>query len=171
MSISDVISYLISPSLQEKLLPIRIMFIFFGVVFLGGTIWFFFYTTWFKKIFWQDFMEILRYKPYWIKKTAGKWHKIAERLKKGQENEYKLAFIEADEMLDNSLEKMGYQGASLGQRLEQIKVETISNIEDVWKAHKIKNNIVHDPNYKLTLDQAKKALNIYQKALHELGVF
>ena len=171
MSISDVISYLVSPSLQEKFLPIRIIFIFFGVVFLGGAIWFFFFTSWFKKIFWQDFMEILTYKPYWIKKTASKWYKIAERLKKGQENEYKLAFIQADKMLDNSLEKMGYQGTSLGQRLEQIKVETISNIEDVWKAHKIKNNIVHDPNYKLTLDQAEKALNIYEKALHELGVF
>ena len=170
MSISDILSYLVSPSLQTKLLPIKIIFIFFGAVLLVGTTWFFFYRTWFKKMYWQDFMEILKYKPYWIKKSEGKWHKIAQRLKKGQENEYKLAFIQADEMLDNNLEKMGYQGASLGQRLEQIKAETISNIEDVWKAHKIKNNIIHDPNYKLTLDQAQKALNIYKKALHELEV-
>lgn len=170
MSISDLISYLVSPSLQEKLLPIRIIFIFFGAVFLGATIWFFFFTNWFKEMFWRDFMEILRYKPYWIKKSERKWHKITERLKKRQENEYKLAFIQADEMLDNALEKMGYQGTSLGQRLEQIKAETISNIDDVWKAHKIKNNIVHDPNYKLTLDQVEKALNIYEKAFQELGI-
>jgi len=169
--IQDLFSYLMSPDLQGKLFPVRILFILFSAVFLGATIWFFFFTTWFKKMFWQDFMEILKYKPYWIKKSEEKWHKITERLNSNQENEYKLAFIEADEVLDEALKKMGYEGASLGERLEQIKAETVSNIDDVWKAHKIKNNIVHDPDYKLERGQVEKALDIYKKALHELEAF
>lgn len=163
--------YLISPELQEAFLPIKFIFIFFSLFFLGGIIWFLFNTSWWRKIIFQDLVEILTYKPYLVRQVTRRWNKISRRLERGREAEYKLAVIEADGMLNHTLEQMGYIGETLGERLEKVSRDTLSNIENVWQAHKIRNNIVHDPNYKLTLIQTRKVLAIFETAFHDLGVF
>jgi len=38
----------------------------------------------------------------------------------------------------------------------------------VREIHKIRNNIIHDPTYKLSQEEVKKALAVYEKALIEL---
>ena len=84
------------------------------------------------------------------------------------ESEHKLAVIEADSMLDNILKRMGFGGESLGERLEKLTVASLPNIEDAKEAHKIRSNIIHDPAYKLSLDEAKRIIEIYEKALTDL---
>lgn len=119
----------------------------------------------------QDMVEFLTYQSYGVKKIAKIWLKIKRRLEAGSESEYKLAVIEADSMLSDILEKMGFKGETLGNRLKQVTTDILPSIEETWEAHKIRNNIVHDPDYKLTLDQAQKALEIYEQALRDLQVF
>jgi hypothetical protein len=55
--------------------------------------------------------------------------------------------------------------------LQKVTAGTLPNVEEVWEAHKIRNNIVHDPDYRLSLDEAKRALEIYEKALTDLQAF
>jgi len=86
------------------------------------------------------------------------------------ESEAKLALIEADALLDETLKRLGYPGESLGERLEKLTVDILPNLEEIQKIHKIRNNIIHDPTYKLNLEEAKKALVIYEKALINLDV-
>ena len=99
------------------------------------------------------------------------WAKITSRLETGLESEYKLAVIEADSILDNILNRMGFSGETLGERLNKLTVATLPNCEQVREAHKIRNNIVHDPSYRLGLDEAKRVLGIYQQALRDLQAF
>lgn len=169
--IKELLSYLVSPELQELLFPVRIIFLAFSVFFFISTVWFFLTTSWFRKIFWQDFYEIITYKGFWSREVSKKWKKIVGRLKKGRESENKLALVEADKMLDESLGQMGYAGDSLGEKLDKVKEDILSNIEEVKKIHSISNAIVHDPDYKLSADQAEKALDVYQKAFRELELF
>jgi hypothetical protein len=84
------------------------------------------------------------------------------------ESEYKLAVIEADSVLDDILKRMGFAGQTLGERLEKLTSASLTNIEEVREAHKTRNNIVHDPNYRLSLDEARKLISIYEKALVDL---
>ncbi len=77
--------------------------------------------------------------------------------------------IESDSTLDEVLKKMGYLGDTIGERLEKINVAVHPSVEEVRNAHKIRNNIVHDPDFRLNLDEAKKAISIYEKALTDLG--
>jgi hypothetical protein len=167
---TTIINLLISPTLQELFFPLKIVFLFFSLIFLGGTTWFFFNTTLFKRIFWQDFVEILTYTPYWLRRIKGRWNKIEKRLESGREPEYKLAVLEADKMLDEALGQNGYAGANVGERVEKVSKETLSNIDDVLEAHRIRNNVVHDPDYKLTPGQARRALSFYEKALRDLDI-
>ena len=171
LEFENLISFVISPSIQGSLLVVKIVFIFFSLFFLGGTIYFLFHTTWLKRILLQDLVEILTYRPYWIRKITRVWRKIIKRLETGLESEYKLAVIEADSLLNDTLKRMGYFGESLGERLEKLTKATLPNIEQVWEAHKTRNNIIHDPDYRLALDQAKGALAIYEQALRNLQMF
>lgn len=128
-------------------------------------------SSWLKNRFLQDMVEILTYRPYGVKKMAKIWSKIKGRLEAGSESEYKLAVIEADSILNDVLERMGFKGEILGDRLKQVTTDILPNIEETREAHKVRNNIVYDPDYKLTLDQAQKVLKTYEQALRDLQVF
>ncbi len=104
------------------------------------------------------------------RKMAKKWNKIEKRLKSNQEAELKLAVIEADKFFDDILKKIGYLGKDMGERLKKINPGQMANINDIWNAHKIRNNIVHDIDYKLNEFEAERAIDAYKKALEELEV-
>ena len=84
------------------------------------------------------------------------------------ESEYKLAIIEADSILDEILKRMGYMGDSLGERLEKLTSASLPSLDEVKDAHKVRNNIVHDPDYKMTLDEARITIASFEKALVDL---
>lgn len=169
--LEEIISFLVAPPLEGPLLIVKVIFIFFGIFFLGGAIYFFFTTSWFKKILLKDLYEVLTYRPYWLLGTKRKWESIEKRLKSGLESEYKLAVIEADDLLEKTLKQGGFKGDSLGERLDRVTKETLPNLEEVLEAHKVRNNIVHDPNYKLTLGEARRVIGFFEKALRDLESF
>jgi len=158
---------IISPTIKGPLLWVKVIFILFSLFFLGGTIYFLLTTTWLKELFLQDFFEVLTYRPYWARQQKGRWKKIIKRLKTDSEAEYKLAVIEAEVMLNQVLERMGYPG-SLGEKLDKLTADALPNIIQLREAHQIHNNIVHDPDYKLTLEQAEKVVAVYEQALRDL---
>lgn len=98
------------------------------------------------------------------------WHTIEARMRTMQEAEYKLAIIEADKLFDDLLQKMAYKGKDMGDRLKQLTTEQLSNINAIWKCHKIRNLISHDVNYHLTYSEAQWVIQIYEDAFIELGV-
>ena len=102
------------------------------------------------------------------KAIVKKWEAILSKLEKDEENSYKLAVIEADKMFDDLLKKIGYQGEDMGTRLKQITTAQIANLDELWQAHKVRNQIVHEPDFALTLSQAKQVVEIYQRAMEDL---
>lgn len=103
------------------------------------------------------------------KTTSKEWESVIEKIEKEDASSYRLAVIEADKILDNLLKKNGYVGEDMGERLKQITPTQLSNIDEVWQAHRVRNRIVHESDFKLTHPHAKRAIEIYQKALEDLG--
>jgi len=168
---NDIITFIISPKIEGPLLILKIVFIIFSLAFLAFIIWAYIASNWFQRYFFQDLVEIATYKPYAARRLAKRWEKIIKRLETGIESEYKLAIIEADGMLDDILKTVGYTGETIGDRLAQLTTETLANIEQVKEAHKIRSSIIHDPDYRLTLDKARSILAIYKKAMKDLQPF
>jgi hypothetical protein len=98
------------------------------------------------------------------------WAKIQEHFFKGDENDLKIAVIEADKLLEEALREAGIRGLHLGDRLKNIKPDQLPNIDAVWQAHKLRNDIVHQSTFKLKRDLAEKALDIYEVTLKQLGL-
>ncbi|MCA9354062.1 MAG: hypothetical protein KC877_00905 [Candidatus Kaiserbacteria bacterium] len=86
-------------------------------------------------------------------------------------NDWKLAIIEADIILDDVLKQRGYIGSSLGERLKSISSSQLSSLDDAWEAHKVRNRIAHDgADFVLTKRLAHETIGRYQRVFNEFGV-
>ena len=101
--------------------------------------------------------------------TKRTWKDVERHFFAGDENDLKIAIIEADKALDNALRNAGITGATLGDRLKRLKPNQLPNLDNVWQAHKLRNQIAHDAEMSLKRDAAERALTIYRAALETLG--
>ncbi len=168
--INDLIPYLISPPppFDQWVAITKTIFIVVSLFFFFWVVYFISKTSWLQLRALEDTVEFFTYQPFGARKIVKQWNKIKHRLETGLESESKLVIIEADSMLNDVLEKIGFVGENLEERLKHLTSASLSNIEEVWDAHKIRNNIVYDPDYRLNLDEAKKIISIYEKALVSL---
>lgn len=166
----DFFQFIISPDFTGWLFWIKIIFLLFIVLMGGFIIFALLRTTWLRRLIIWDLIEILTLHPYGAKKLYKQWIKLKSKLDTGVESECKLAIIEADSILNEVLKKMGFDGETLIEKLEKVPSVILSNIDDIRNAHKIRDNIVYDPDFKLSNDEAKKIMLIYEKALIDLQV-
>jgi len=168
MNINTIIQFILTPNFSGWLAVLRIFFLVLSLALSGFIIFALFRTLWLKRLILWDLQEIVTYRPFGVRRIVGEWSKTRARLDTGMESEYKLAIIEADSIIDDILSKMGFGGASLGERLEKLTAVSLPNLEELKAAHMTRNNIVHDPNYRLSLDEARQAIAIFEKSLTDL---
>jgi hypothetical protein len=169
-TINEIISFLLYPEFTGWLLIFKILFLLFGFFFLGYAIWAAIKTSFLKRAILIDLKEFLTYKPFYVKSFLPKWRKIEKRLESKIEADFKLAILEADELLNKAMDEVGYKGKDLNEKLEKATEEMISNLKELKEVRKIKESIIEDPSYKLTEEEAKKVIKIYEKALRDLQV-
>ena len=166
--LNKIIQFIFFPQFTGWLLVLKILFIVFSLIFLGFIIFTLVKTTWLKRLIIWDLQEFLTYRPFGLRKVEKDWQKIKRRLESEIESEWKLVIIEAEKMMNDLLNRMGFGGVSLGEKLGRLTTASLPNIEEVREAHKIHNNIIHDPTYRLSLEEAKRVIAIYEKALTHL---
>lgn len=95
--------------------------------------------------------------------------KIENSLQQGNEATYAMAIIQGDKLLDKALCEMGVQGRTMGDRLKKVGKEKFSELNAVWHAHKLRNQIAHESDFQPEYRQAQHALATYRQALKDLG--
>ena len=90
--------------------------------------------------------------------------------KLGQDNSasYTVSIINADKLLDKAMIEMGVPGKTMGDRLKRAGGR-FSNLNAVWRAHKLRNIIAHETDVEVSYKQAFNATKIYKQALKDLG--
>ncbi len=96
------------------------------------------------------------------------WQKILARLAKSDEDSLRLALIEADNLFDDLLKQMRIPGESMADRLRYVDSSQIPNIDEIWRAHKLRNVLVHNHEYPITRNEMEFGVKAYEKALREL---
>jgi Fe2+ transport system protein B len=165
---NEIISFLLYPEFSGWLLFLKYTFLFFGFSFFGYTVWALIKTSWLKRAILIDLKEFLTYKPFYAKKFSPAWRKIEKRLESKIEADLKLAVLEADELLNKVLKEIGYEGKDLNEKLEKITEEVISNLKELKEIRKVRDDIVEDPSYRLTEEETRRVLKVYEKALRDL---
>ena len=98
------------------------------------------------------------------------WLKILEQADQKPPQSYALAIIEADKFTDGILRRVGYPGEHMADRLESLQGAEMRTLDDLWRAHRLRNELVHTPDFEVSVHDTKHALRAYQKFLTELGV-
>ena len=93
------------------------------------------------------------------------WARVQHHFFKGDENDLKMAIIEADKLLEEALTESGIRGTTLGERLKNLKPSQLPELDEIWQAHRLRNDIAHQPGFKLKRDVTERALNVYEAAL------
>lgn len=145
--------------------------IFIGAILLmvGFIIWALIKTDWLSKLILTDLKEFLSFKASEISEVEKKWREISRRMERNIEAEAKLAILEADELLGKALSNAGYKGETFSSKLEAAGREVLPEISMIKEMHKLRNDIVADPSFHLSLQEAKRVIAVYKKALEDLG--
>lgn len=93
---------------------------------------------------------------------------IENKLNKDNAATYNLTVINGDKLLDKALSEYGAPGKTMGEKLKKCG-DKFSDINAVWRAHKLRNAIAHEDDLEITYKQAATALSIYKQALKDLG--
>ena len=170
LHIKDFIYYISSPQIQDMLFPIKLVFIFCAVFFLVFVIYFMINSSWLQYKFLEDVVEFFSWKAYGQMEMQKQWDKIKKRTESGAEPDYKLAIIDADDFLADVLDDRGYEGKDMDESIRKAGKLISTILNDLLAAHEIRNSIVYNPDYKLSIDHAKKILATYESAIKSIGI-
>ena len=81
---------------------------------------------------------------------------------------FNMSVVDADKLLDKAMHEMGIPGKNMSERLKRSGAK-FTQLNAVWYAHKLRNQIAHEHGFKLDYKQAKHALATYRQALKDLG--
>lgn len=109
-------------------------------------------------------------KSYDQRKIKEEWERVEQLIQLGKPSTFKEAVIVADNLMDYALVRISY-GETMGERLKNAREAFPSPIyQDLWRAHRVRNALVHDPDYDLTQLVARDALEGIKAALQALRV-
>jgi len=100
-----------------------------------------------------------------------RWERVEEYMRSQNPSDWKVAILEADNILGEIVERMGYRGETLGERMKAIEASDFPHLDLAWQAHKTRNAIAHQggADYTLTRALAEQTINIYHRIFKELG--
>ncbi|OIO44864.1 hypothetical protein COU05_01775 [bacterium (Candidatus Gribaldobacteria) CG10_big_fil_rev_8_21_14_0_10_37_21] len=165
------LDFLVSKQLQDKLFWYKWSSIFVSILFLvlifailkkDG-------FDFFVSTSGDEIQDRKSYKDLGLKKAQKQWQKIKLRFQKPSESYLKLGLIEAENFLDEVLKRMGLGGEDLEQRLKHLKEGDVPSIVRLMEAHQTCQDIIRDPDYKISKEEALSKFNIFENSLQALN--
>ncbi|MFA6158797.1 MAG: hypothetical protein WC763_04230 [Candidatus Paceibacterota bacterium] len=97
-----------------------------------------------------------------------KWMQVETHINSTNPSDWRLAILEADIMLGDVLNKMGYQGDSIGEQLKGVEESDFLTLQDAWEAHRVRNQVAHEgSDFQLNERDAKRIIGLYKKVFSE----
>jgi hypothetical protein len=103
--------------------------------------------------------------------SNNRWEEIEQHVTTDNPNDWKLAIIEADVMLEEMLRSAGYAGQTIGDKLKSASPNNFKTLDDAWRAHRVRNNIAHGgADFVLTKKLAQETIVQYKHVFQEFGI-
>jgi hypothetical protein len=102
--------------------------------------------------------------------VTSEWEQIDILLSQKGPSQLRQGLIKADKSLDAILKDM-VSGETMGERLKYARDNFEYSVYDrVWKAHKMRNSLVHDAGYEPPYHMVTGAIEDLRKAIKQIGV-
>ena len=97
-----------------------------------------------------------------------RWQRVIGLINSQEPRDWKIAILEADIMLGELLDTMGYRGDSMGDQLKKIEKSDFLTIDKAWEAHKIRNSIAHEgEDFLITHREAQRVMRLFEEVFLE----
>ncbi len=98
------------------------------------------------------------------------WVRVISMLSSDNPAQWKLAVMEADDMLGRLMGQLGFKGDSLGEKLKSADQKHFKHLSMAWEAHAVRNHIAHEgASFELTLREARRVVALYEVIFQEFG--
>lgn len=104
-----------------------------------------------------------------IPKTRLRWSHILEQANSENPQNHRLAILEADIMLGELLDELGYRGETLADRMRQVPKANFDSIDLAWEAHRMRNRVAHEAGFALPSHEVRRIIGLYDKVFREFG--
>ena len=103
-------------------------------------------------------------------KTQLRWNRVLDQMLSNDEQNWRLAILEADIMLNELLDSRGYKGETMGDKMKQVDRSDFNTIDLAWEAHKVRNAIAHQGSARLMNErEARRVIGLYEQVFREFG--
>lgn len=103
-----------------------------------------------------------------VKKYQTQWLSIENSISRANESSWQVAIFNADKLVDQALREHRIKGKTMGERMKAAE-KMWSNVNHIWSAHKIRNQLAHETTATLSYEVTLRALSAYKQALKDLG--
>jgi len=171
---SAIVSFLLGKvsleTIQDFFHSLQNTFVVVGIIFLAGAFW----AT--LKIREVHYIVHEKYTPIHLdemiaKEKLSQWQVVLDHVNSESPAEWKIAILEADDILDEILEDQGYVGETVAEKLKTMSRTKIASYDDIWEAHKVRNEIAHGGAIEMDLSKkmARDIIAKFGNAFKELG--
>ena len=100
-----------------------------------------------------------------------RWAYVLTLTESPNESDWRMAIIEADTLMEESLKANGIAGDTVSELLEGAKTNGYMSIQNAWDAHLIRNKIAHEgSDYPLSQIEARRVIKMFQNFFEELKI-
>ncbi len=104
-------------------------------------------------------------------KENKRWKHVQELIGSNNPNDWRMAVLEADSMLEDLTLAMNVPGDTLGDRLKAIEPSDFLTLQNAWEGHKVRNQIAHQgSNFVLEYRTASLAIKNFEAVFREFEV-
>lgn len=99
-----------------------------------------------------------------------RWQQVETLASNSSDVHWRQAVLEGDTLVDQALKELGLAGESFADRLRAGQGRLPSDLYNkLWAAHKLRNQIAHEADFSVSLEQTRQALDGFERALSRLG--
>lgn len=139
------------------------------VLFFGSAVFFAIKSQWLPTLLFR-INAVGRSAPHAKKRVVKAWKMVLDYLGEENPHAWKLAILQADTLLDEALRAAGTIGKNTGERLKAIDRTILPNLDEVWNAHRLRNEIAHHTELEIDRTTAERAIKTYEEAFKHLGL-
>lgn len=105
-----------------------------------------------------------------IPRSQLRWQRILEEVSSDNPQKWRLAILEADIMLSELLDTLGYRGETMADKMRSVDRANFNTIDLAWDAHRVRNRIAHEgERMSLSDREARTTINNYQRVFQEFN--
>ena len=106
--------------------------------------------------------------PRDVSRNVMRWRRIVEEAGSETEQNWRLAILEADIMLGELLDSLGYKGETMADKMRQVDRAQFNSIDLAWEAHRARNQIAHQGrDVPLDSREARRIIGLYERIFRE----